>query len=110
MIDHLVFNKAAREMRYIRCFCVISFLLLVLLVVFPESKFHFAYLSGFFGAVAGLVSVAQAYRTQTHVSTRGGIIEKDENPAKYAVPHVVMAVFFCGLIFFFVLGSLGMIS
>lgn len=97
-------------MRYIKSFCVISFLLLVLLFVFPESKCHFAYLSGFFGAVAGLVSVAHAYRTQTHVSTRGGIIEKDENPVKYVVTHVIMAAFFCGLIFIFVLGSLGMIS
>lgn len=97
-------------MKIIKILCVIALLLLGSLIAFPESKYHFASISGLFGSVAGFVAVWYSYRTQQYVSTRGGIIEKRKNPVQYAIPYVIVAIFFIGLFFVSALGSFGMMS
>ena len=97
-------------MKIIKILCAIALLLLVPLVAFPESKYHFAYLSGLFGSVAGFLAVEKSYRTQEYVSTRGGIVEKSKSPVQYAAPYVIMGIFFIGIIFSCTLGSFGMMG
>jgi|SRR5476649_1575177 len=97
-------------MQIIKALCVLALLSMVALFLFPASTYHFAYFSGFFASFAGLLAVENSYRTQKYVSTRGGIIEKSNNPVRYAVPYVILGIFFAGLIFTSMLGSVGMIN
>jgi hypothetical protein len=97
-------------MKLIKTLCVAALLLLIALLVFPSSEYHFAYFSGILVSVAGFLAVVNSYRTQDQVSARGGIVEKSKNPIKYLVPHVFLGIFFLGLIFVSALGSFGMMS
>jgi hypothetical protein len=95
-------------MKLIKTLFLAALLPLVPLFALPTSEYHFAYFSGTLASVAGLLAVVNSYRTQDHVSTRSGVVDKNKNPIKYLAPHVVLALFFIGLFFVSALGSFGL--
>jgi hypothetical protein len=75
-------------------------------IVFPLTTYHLGFCGGATASMAGVGAVIESYHSEEVVCTRGGKVYKKDSRIGYLIPHLILGIFFTGLMFMNILFSI----